>query len=163
MTGARRRGASKWKEYRIRVTFRVPLKFAFAWCTDFSPQDAALEGESYRRKVIEHTPRRVVFEDLEEDKDGWFWGRDVVSLRPPNRWHMDGVGNRREVRGDYLLTSLPDGRTRLELRWKRRPTVPEAKPLTKAQREASTRTAWKRFAAAMERDYRRSQAGSRTK
>lgn len=153
MEGRSRRRA--WSpEYRIRVTFGVPLDFAFAWCTDFTPMDARLEGESYERKIIEHAPRRVVFEDLEGSETGWIWSRDVVTLRPPNRWHMEGSGNRREVIADYVLSSLPDGRTQLELRWKRRPTVPEAKPLTKAGREASTTRAWKRFAAAMERDYR---------
>jgi len=152
-------------EYHIRVAFRVPLDFAFAWCTDFSPQDASLEGESYQRKIVERTPRRVVFEDLEEAKDGWVWSRDTVTLRPPNRWHMDGTGNRRDVTANYLLSRLPEGRTQLELRWKRQPKVPEVKPLSKAQREADTLRAWKRFAAAMERDYRSSRRsqGRRTK
>jgi len=148
-------------EYRIRVTFRVPLKFAFGWCTDYTPQDASLEGESYRRKIVERTPRRVVFEDLEESETGWIWSRDVVTPRPPNRWHMDGSGNRREVTADYVLTGLPDGRTQLELRGRRRPIVPETERPTKAEREASTTRAWKRFGAAMERDYRRSVRGKR--
>lgn len=152
-------------EYRIRVPFRVPLDFAFAWCTDFTPQDAALEGESYQRKIIERTPRRVVFEDLEESESGWIWSREVVTLHPPNGWHMDGVGNHRDLTADYILSSLPDGRTQLELRWRRRPSMPDAKTLTKAEREASTARAWKRFGAAMERDYRRSlrAQGHRTK
>lgn len=141
-------------EYRIRVTFRAPLDFAFAWCTDYTPQDARLEGESYQRKVIERTPRRVIFEDLEETETGWEWSRDVVTLRPPNRWHMDGIGNRRDVTADYVLSSLPDGRTQLDLRWSRWPKTSGVKRLTKAEREASTARAWKRFAAAMERDYR---------
>ncbi len=139
-------------EYRIRVSFGVPLDFAFAWCTDYTPEDASLEGESHR----------VIFEDLEEAQDGWVWGRDVVTLLPPNRWHMDGVGNRRDVTADYVLSALPDGRTRFDLRWSRRPNVPESKKLTKAEREASAMRAWKRFTVAMERDYRRSRR-SRTK
>ena len=143
-------------EYRIRVSFGVPLEFAFAWCTDYSPEDASLERESYQRKVIERTSGRVIFEDLEEAEDGWVWGRDVVTLLPPNRWHMDGVGNRRDVTADYILSPLPDGRTRFDLRWRRQPKVPEGKKLTKAEREASAMRAWKRFAIAMERDYRRS-------
>ncbi len=149
-------------EYRIRVSFGVPLDFAFAWCTDYAPEDASLEGESYQRKIIERTPHRVIFEDLEETADGWDWGRDVVTLLPPNRWHMDGVGNRRDVTADYVLSPLPDRRTRFDLRWRRQPKVPDAKKLTKAEREASTLRAWKLFAAAMERDYRRSRR-SRTK
>ena len=151
--------AAKWPEYRVRVTFRAPLDFAFAWCTDYTPKDAALEGESYRRKVVERSGRRIVFEDLEEVKDGWVWSRDTVTLRPPNRWHMEGVGNRRDVTADYLLTTLTDGRTQLELRWRRHSNVPVAKPLTKAQREAGMLASWTRFARAMERDYRRSRRG----
>jgi hypothetical protein len=154
---ARSSGQAPWSpEYRIRVSFEVPLDFAFKWCTDYSPEDANLEGESYQRKVIERTSRRVIFEDLEEAEDGWVWGRDVVTLLPPNRWHMDGVGNRRDVTADYVLSPLPDGRTRFDLRWKRQPKVPDAKKLTKAEREASAMQSWKLFAAAMERDYRRS-------
>src|SRR3989442_974588 len=95
-------------EYRIRVSFGVPLDFAFAWCTDYAPEDASLEGESYQRKIIERTPHRVIFEDLEESDDGWNWSRDIVTLRPPNRWHMDGIGNRRDVTADYVLSPLPD-------------------------------------------------------
>ena len=155
----RRTGPGWSPEYRILVTFRVPLDFAFAWCTDYTPQDASLEGEAYERKIVERTRRRVVFEDLEESAFGWIWGRDIVTLLPPNRWHMDGAGNRRDVTADYVLTRLPDGRTLLDLRWRRRPRVPEAKSLTKAQREAEARIAWKRFGAAMERDYRRSRRG----
>ncbi len=153
-----RKDRPRWvgPEYRIRVSFRVPLDFAFAWCTDYTPEDARLEGESYRRKVVERTPRSVVFEDLEESDDGWVWSREVVSLHPPNRWHMDGIGNRRDVTADYVLSPRPDGRTLLDLRWRRRPNVPEAKKLTKAEREASGMRAWKRFGAAMERDYRQS-------
>ncbi len=141
-------------EYRIRIAFRVPLDFAFAWCTDYTPQDASLEGETYQRKIVERTARRVVFEDLEEAKDGWFWSQDVVTLRPPNRWSMVGTGNRRDVTANYQLSRLPNGQTELSLGWRRQPKGPEAKKLTKAQREADTLRAWKRFGAAMERDYR---------
>src|SRR5213594_3939904 len=158
----KRGGGWSGPTYRIRVSFRVPLAFAFKWCTDFSSDDGNLEGESYRRKIVQKTSRRVVFEDLEETKEGWMWSRDVVTLRPPDRWHMDGVGNHRDVTADYVLSPLPDGRTRFDLRWSRRSKVPETKRLTKVEREASAMRAWKHFAVAMERDYRRSRR-SRTK
>lgn len=144
---------AKGDEARIRVAFRVPLAFAFDWCTDYTPQDAALEGESYERKIIERTPRRVVFEDLEETDHGWIWARDVVTLRPPNRWHMGSVGSHRDATGDYVLTELPDGRTQLDLRWWRKPHGP-GKKIPRSRREEETTLAWKRFAKAMERDYR---------
>jgi hypothetical protein len=150
-----KRTPTKWvgPEYHIRVTFRAPIDYVFAWCTDYTPKDAQLEGESYTRKVIERTKDQVIFEDLEETRTGWDWGRDVVTLRPPNRWHMEGVGKHRDVEADYRLKTLPEGRTELDLRWRRRPIGPEAAKLTKAQREASSLRAWKKFGAALERDY----------
>lgn len=151
MGSSGRRG--KGDEARVRVAFRVPLEFAFQWCTDYTPQDAALEGESYQRKVVERSPRRVVFEDLEETGSGWVWGRTVVTLRPPNRWHAEGVGSHRDMTADYVLTELPGGRTRFELRWWRTPTS-LGKRIPRAQREKETTQAWKRFAKAMEKDYR---------
>ena len=157
-----RHGTGWGPEYRITATFRVPLDFAFAWCTDYTPGDAKLEGESYQRKIVERDARRVIFEDLEETKEGWDWSREIVALRPPNRWHMDGVGNHRDVTADYVLTRLPDGRTQLDLHWSRRPKDTAAAKLTKAQREANALRAWNRFGVAMERDYRRSRRG-RTK
>lgn len=157
MAKSKGRRTTKWNgPYRISVSFRVPLDFAFTWCTDYTPEDAKIEGETYQRKIIERTPRRVVFEDLEEMEDGWNWGRDVVTLHPPNRWHMDGVGNRRDVTADYALSSLADDQTRLDLRWRRRPKDAAAPQPTKAQREADALRAWKRFGVAMERDYERS-------
>lgn len=150
--------SGKGDEARVKAVFRVPLDFAFAWCTDYTPEDAALEGESYERKIIERTPRRVIFEDLEETPSGWVWARDVVALRPPNRWHMESVGSHRDVAADYVLTKLSDGRTQLELRWWRRPHGP-GKRIPRARREKETGTAWKRFAKAMEKDYRGSRKG----
>ncbi len=140
----------------VAVTFDVPLDFAYAWCTDYTPQDAALEGEAYERKVIERTPKRVVFEDLEQGESGWIWARNVVTLRPPNRWHAEGTGSHREMTADYALTELPDGRTKFELHWWRKPTT-LGKKIPRAQREKETTEAWKRFAMAMEKDYRESQ------
>lgn len=161
----RRTNSGGWgPEYHMGIAFRAPMDFVFAWCTDFTPGDPKLENEEYQRKVIQRTSGRVILEDLEESKDGWIWSREVVSLHPPKRWHMDGVGNRRDVVADYALSSLPDGRTRLDLRWRRKPNVPGGQNLTRAEREASAKRAWKRFGAALERDYRASIArGKRSK
>lgn len=154
MAGSR----SKGDEARVTVEFNVPLEFAFRWCTDYTPQDAALEGEKYERKVIERSARRVVLEDLDETDSGWVWAHDVVTLRPPNRWHMESLGSHRNAIGDYVLTKLPNGRTRFELRWWRKPTSLGRK-ISRAERERETRKAWKQFAKAMEKDYREAKKG----
>ncbi len=152
MAGTRK---GKGDEARVKAVFRVPLDFAFEWCTDYTPQDAALEGESYTRKVVERSARRVVFEDLEETPSGWVWARDTVTLRPPNRWRMEGIGSHRDVTAEYVLTPLSDERTAFELVWWRRPHSP-GKKISRAQREKETTVAWRRFAKVMERDYRES-------
>jgi hypothetical protein len=139
----------------VKVTFRAPLPFVYSWCTDFQPSDSRLEKEDYARKIIERTSRRVIFEDLQEMQDGWSWQRAVIQLHPPSRWHMHDIGNRRNVNAEYQLTSLAGGRTQLHLRWKVWPKTAAASKLSKSERERSVASAWKRFAAALERDYKR--------
>ena len=140
----------------VKVTFRAPLRFVYSWCTDYQPSDSKLEKEEYVRKIIERTPRRVIFEDLQEMRDGWSLQRAVIMLHPPNRWHMDNVGNRRDVRADYVLSSLPGNRTQLRLRWKVWPKTAAASKLTRAERERSVASFWRRFAAALKKNYKRS-------
>lgn len=153
---SKRERVMKTVNCEAKVTFRAPLRFVFSWCTNFQPSDSKLEKENYVRKIIKRTPRSVVFEDLQEMQDGWSWQRAVISLRPPNRWHMDNFGNRRDVKADYILSSLAGDRTQLQLRWRVRPKTPAAAKLTKAERERSVASMWRKFAAAMEKDYRHS-------
>jgi len=141
--------------YHISTVLRVPLPFAYRWCTDFRPDDAQREGESYERKILERGPRRVVFEDLESTPAGWHWNRHVVTLRPPNRWHSESVGNYRDASLDYVLTSLGPTRTRFELFWKRRVSPLAGRTPSKASIEKGTLAAWRTFAKAIEADYRR--------
>lgn len=140
-------------EYHVQVDFRAPLAYVFGWCTDYRPDDARLEHETYQRRIIERTERRVIFEDLEEVEDGWSWGRVSVDLRPPVDWHAERRGNRREVSVDYRLTELGPERTRLDFRLRRRTLVPEVR-LSKSARERHYTKMWSNFRAALEADYR---------
>jgi len=143
-------------EYHIAVVLPAPLAFCYRWCTDFAPDDAALEGESYERKIISRTRRRVVFEDVEETPEGWDWARYDVTLTPPAGWQMRRVGNHAHVIGDYRLTALPHDRTRFELTWRRRPALFDFHRAPKRERERATIAAWNRFGRAIGRDYRKS-------
>jgi hypothetical protein len=140
--------------YRVTVDFRAPLDFVYRWCTDYRPDDGRLEGEPYRRRILSRSARRVVFEDLEEDRDGWNLSRVWVDLHPPARWHAERRGNRREYSVDYRLRPLAPGSTRLEFDCRRRTLVPE-RPVSKAGRERAWTEMWNRFRRALERDYRR--------
>jgi len=143
-------------EYHVEVSFRAPLPYVFSWCTDYTPGDAKLEGESYQRKVLRRTRRQVIFEDLEESPRGWSWARYEVELQPPDRWHMEATGNHVQVVGDYQLTARPDGRTQLDLWWRRRPGLLEFTPRPKEATERSGTLGWRSFARELEKDYQSS-------
>lgn len=141
-------------ELHVAAEFRAPLSYVYSWCTDFDPGDAQREREQYVRRILERTARRVVFEDLEDTKDGWVWSRHVVTLHPPNAWHSESVGSHRDASLEYALTPLPGDRTRLDLRWRRWPTARATVRRSKREIERSTAEAWRHLSRALERDYR---------
>lgn len=146
-------------EYHVRAEFRAPILFVFRWCTDFRPNDDRLEGETYERRVIRRTPRRVIFEDLSDaGNGGWSWVRHDVALDPPRGWHSESLGSHRAASIDYRLSELGPERTRLDLVWRRRPTRLAGRSPPKARIERETTRSWRHFAHALERDYRRASA-----
>lgn len=150
-------------EYRSRTEFRAPVPFVFRWCTDYRPGDDRLAGETYERRVISRTARRVVYEDLWWGHDGWRWRRNEVSLHPPNRWHARSIGNIRDADLDYRLTALPGERTRLDLRMRRRPGVRQPRQPAKRELEAELRRLWENYRRALESDYRKARPGLRAR
>ncbi|MGI0070622.1 MAG: SRPBCC family protein [Thermoplasmata archaeon] len=147
-------------QYHIATVIRAPLPYVYAWCTDFDAQDAQRERDDYARKIVGRTPRRVVFEDLTDSDSGWSWRRHTVTLRPPNRWHSDSLGSHRDAALDYELTALSPERTRLDLRWRRRPTV-LGRRLSKREAEGPATQGWRHLGRALEQEYRRTGARSR--
>ena len=154
----------KWPgpSYVARLTFNAPSKFVYEWCTDYTPQDAKLEGGKYSRKIVERSARQVIYEDLEESKDGgWFWSHHVVRLSPPNHWHSESFGSHREYSLDYKLSTLSGDRTQLVLTARRRPTSiggknPKAGPWARrVERD------WGKFRRVLERDLKRIRRGRR--
>ncbi len=138
------------------MEFDVPPSFAYKWCTDFQPDDSALAGEHFERTILQRSRYEVLYEDLWWERDGWFWRRNRVTLHPPDRWHAASVGNFRDSTLDYQLTELPGGRTRFDLRLRRRPARGRGKQIARAALEAELRWRWRRYAREMSRDYRRS-------
>jgi len=149
--------------YEVRHVFRAPMEFVYAWCTDYTPEDAKYEAEEYQRRILRRSRHEVVYEDLEETPEGWVWSRHVVRLWPSRRWHSDSVGSHREISLDYRLSKLPGGRTELVLTARRRPTGVGGRNPSKRDWERSVGEAWDRFGRALERDFRNSGASSRRK
>ena len=148
-----------WRYYRVSMVFDVPLRFAFRWCTEYTPLDGRYGGEDrtihLKRRIIERGTRRVVFENLYDEGHGWGWERHVVSLFPPNRWHSVGVGNFHESILDYTLTPVSPTRTRFDMRWKSRPPglARGSRPPIR-EVEAYVSDLWTRRARALRQEYR---------
>jgi hypothetical protein len=141
--------------YVVRVTFRAPMAFVLRWCTDYSPEDSGLEGEQFRRRILERTRQHVVYEDLDDSPGGWMWSRWNITIHPPDRWHGTAVGNYRSWDVDYRLNSLPGDRTQLTLRGRRSPLLLGMKNPPKTELERELTRSWEKFGRALEADYRK--------
>lgn len=146
--------ASPVSVYQIRTTFRAPLDFAYAWCTDYSEEDRKLEGDPGWRQILSKGRRKVVYEDLNETPHGWMWSRQTVTLRPPDRWTAFAEGNYRTWKLDYRLRALPDGRTEVTMRGERRATALGGKNPSKRALEDELRQMWANLGRNLERDFR---------
>jgi hypothetical protein len=149
-------GRARSTTYEIRTSFRAPLPFVFAWCTDYAPDDHVVEGASAPRKLLRPVHGRIRYEDLDETLDGWMWSRWEVTLHPPDRWHGDAIGNYRGWSIDYSLRELPDGRTEFRLKGRRWPLNLGTRNPPKARQERALLHMWKEFGRALEADYQRS-------
>lgn len=144
-------------DYEFGGTFRAPLPFVYRWCLDYAPGDAKLSKEEFERRVLARSVRRVVYQDLEDGPRGWRWSQVVVTKHPPNRWHAEITGSHRNWSLDYELRALPDGRTQLVARGRRRPTpIGEPNP-ARAALERELGRMWTNYGRALEREYRAGQ------
>jgi hypothetical protein len=101
------------KTYKVSKTFKAPLDFCFAWCTDFRADDNKMTGSKMKRHFLEKSRRRFVWVATHKEGRKTVEGIRAVWLKPPDAWHLDSCGDGREI-GDYKLTPL-GRRTRLDM------------------------------------------------
>ena len=145
-----------FRKFHVTMSFRAPLPFVYKWCTNYTPQDLRYGGEKGERRILKRNSKHVVFENLYDVGKGWGWERHVVTLKPPNSWHSYGWGNHSESFLDYKLRDLPNGRTKLDMRWKSRPgMLSEGRRPSKHSIEEYVTRLWRRRAKFVERDFKR--------
>ena len=104
------------RTYHISKTIDAPLQFVYDWCTDFQEDDPKITGSKSTRRILEKTSKRVVYtvslvENGEEEGHV-----SIVSLKPPNSWHLDTAGNEMEKEvGDYKLSKFGKKGTKLDM------------------------------------------------
>ncbi|HXZ98134.1 MAG TPA: hypothetical protein VED24_02070, partial [Candidatus Acidoferrum sp.] len=100
------------------------------------------------------TKRHVVYISVFKWTGRSRYGVQIVTLRPPNRWHLDYFGEEADEIGYYRLTKLGPRRTRLDMTFKEKYKISGAP--TRKEETKQTGVIWDRYVKALERDYARS-------
>jgi hypothetical protein len=141
----------KSRTFRVSKVINAPLRFVYDWCTDFRGDDNKIWGSNVKRIILQKTRLRVIYMSTHKQGRKSVSAVRIVTLRPPNAWHLDLVGQQEDEIGDYRLTRLGPGKTRLDMRFNVRYKI--AHPPTKEEDMAMTNKVWDRYVAALERDH----------
>jgi hypothetical protein len=139
--------------YRVSRIINAPLKFVYNWCTDFREDDNKIGGSRTRRTILQKTKRRVIFMTTQQRRGKTISAVRIVTLHPPNSWHLDKVGMENDEIGDYRLRRLGPKKTRLDMKFKAKYKITHAP--TKEKDTEQTNRVWDRYTAALEKDYAR--------
>ena len=137
---------------RVSRTIGAPQNFVYGWCTDFREEDSKITRSKSRRRILEKTKQRVIY--VSRTKGAKPVGSaSIVVLHPPDSWHVDSVGDLSDSTGDYHLTKLAGGRTRLDIVFKIKRKSRSAPGRSKFVRHINE--IWDKYVAALEKDYRK--------
>ena len=77
----------------------------------------------------------------------------IVSLRPPDAWHLDRIADEFDETGDYKLTRIDINKTRLSVTFRVKNKSPAG--LTRSAFLKSVNAGWDKYVAVLESDYRK--------
>ena len=138
-------------KYGITVIFDAPLAYVYRWCTDFSDEDPKIINAPYTRHVIEKTKSRSIWiqhysrDGVEKE------GVRIVTMTPPKSWHLESVNEELNRTGDYKLTPLGCGKTKLDIRLSTKYFTVEPEPAKKLTEGLAED--WVKYKAALQKDY----------
>jgi len=148
--------------YSFRQPLRVPARTAYAWCTDFGPDDGKLFSSRTKRSVWWLTEDALVMTDTTYSRGAPRRIRRLVRLDPATMaWtntHLDGPYRHSQ----FWYRIIPDDASRCHLEFRGLRLEASARLLTPTQRnqraelrQRSDAREWeRRFAPALERDVR---------
>jgi hypothetical protein len=142
---------TKRHTYRVTKTIAAPLRYVYEWCTDYREDDNRITGSKTQFSILQKTNRRVIYLSTSKWQGKVMVGVKMVTLRPPNAWYLDQVGQVEDAIGIYTLTRLGPEKTRLDMRFTEKYKVRDA-PTKEQDRNAIARM-WDKYAAALEKDY----------
>jgi hypothetical protein len=146
------RRATRPFQFSISKSINAPISYAFAWCTDFREDDHRLGGQKRRIAILERTEQRFIMSIKTRRGSKVISAARIVSLAPPNAWHLDWIGDENDETGDYRLTRLSARKTRLNATFKVKPKTSNAP--RREQMIKSVNSAWDQYVSALENDYK---------
>jgi hypothetical protein len=144
------------RSFHVSKIIHAPLQFVYDWCTDYRESDPQITGTRSKRKVLMKTKHRVIWVASYPSSGKTRNAVDVVTLHPPNAWHLDFIGDEDDLTGDYTLTSLGARKTKLDMTFKVHYKVRNAP--SKAQDVKGLHEVWDKYVAALQKDYARSRS-----
>lgn len=136
---------------RVIENIRAPFPFVFSWCTDFQEDDPKIIDSAAKRTITEKTSTKAVYltEEMKEGRN--IMTNSVVTMSPPDHWHVDAVGDEKDTSGNYHL--FPEGTgTRLEITFDT--TYKRGQAPTPEARKRDILQNWDKFVAALELEYK---------
>ena len=138
--------------FEVTKLIRAPLKFVFEWCTDFREDDSEiLMGSNNKIQIVEKNESQVIRLVESATKFGVIKNRQVITLNPPNKWHVERVGDESNMSGDYELTES-NSHTNLKMKFRTEYNMPEFVQTTEKRRERFGMM-WDNIIKALENDY----------
>ena len=139
---------------KVSKTIDAPRRYVYDWCTDYRDTDPQITGSKSQRRVLEKTKKRAIYVQIYEGADGKEKvAVDIVTLKPPSSWHLDYFGEEDDEIGEYRLTKLREGKTRLDMvfkeKWKDIAKIPSIE-----EQIRSTNEVWDKYVAALEKEYK---------
>lgn len=139
-------------QFSVSRVINAPLSFVYAWWTDFREDDSKITGQKRRIAILERNAQRIIMSVKYTSHGRVMTAARIVTLKPPNAWHLDFIGDENEETGDYQLRSLGTRKTRLHAAFKvnyRNRRTPSKLAFLKNINES-----WDKYVAALEREYR---------
>ena len=142
------------KPFQFSITKRInaPLGYAFAWCTDFREDDHKISQQKRRIRILERTRKRFIMSIQTKHGLKGVSAVRIVSLNPPNSWHLDWIGDENNETGDYQLTRLGPRKTQLKATFKVKPKTSNTP--TKPTMMKTVNSVWDKYVNALENDYK---------
>jgi hypothetical protein len=136
----------------VSKIINAPLSFVYNWCTDYREDDPKLTKSGNQRKILQKTKQRAVYLSIYRRDKKWKYAVNIVTLHPPNSWHLDFVGEEDYETGEYRLSRIGAHKTKLQMIFKEKYRIRNAP--TKAEDTKQTDDVWDKYVAALEKDYK---------